>query len=230
MNKSNIFGRSTALAAVLLLTSQANADVVYDDGKPHLTPVSGFEGAPVSIAGSITAPYRAISKISWDEKTNHPCYFNVQATHMNTNDVRQHTVNRCGSKGQPDGDVGSSSGFDYVKTNSDFGIYISGIRVCMNDRNTRMKGLQIRASVVDGDRVVDYDDWTPPGDELSDGASYVYLDDEAQRPNCNGNWKKWVDCRAGELPSAIYLHFDDADEPSSLKGASLACREVRRKS
>lgn len=233
MNKSRIFGKLTATVALLLLAPQATADVIYDDGKPYLTDVSGLSGAPVYIAGSITVPYRAISRIEWDERTNHPCYFNVEATHMNAKDVRRYTVNRCGTTGQPDGDVGSSSGFESVWTNDSYNVYVSGIRVCMNNQDTRVKGLEIRASVIENDRAVAYGDWTPPpasissiGGRSDQNFTTLYLSGPAERPNCNDNWKQWVECRAGELPSALYLHFDGAGTPGSLTGVGLACREV----
>jgi hypothetical protein len=233
MNKSSIVAVSAALAAACLPASPSVADVIYEDGKPYLTDVSGFTGAPVSIAGSIEAPYRALSRIEWDERRNHPCFFNVDATHMNAGGVQRYTVNRCGTSGQPAGDVGSSSGFKSVWTNDAYAVYVSGVRVCMNNQDTRVKGLEIRAGVVENDRVVAYADWTPPADSASgiggrsdQGFTTLYLSGPAERPNCNGNWKRWVECRAGELPSALYLHFDSAAEPASLTGVQLACRAV----
>jgi hypothetical protein len=236
MSKSRSLGKATAAATMMLLASQAAADVIYDDGKAYLTDVSGLRGEPVSIAGNISAPYRAITSIKWDEKSNRPCYFEVEGTHMNTKSVERYTVNRCGSSGQPTTVLGTTSGVNTVWTNKSYGIYISGIRVCMNDQDTRVKGMEVRASVVEGDRVVAYEDWMQPAQSSSPIGGPVeyrgrstHVSVPAQNPNCNGNWKRWVDCRAGELPSAVYLHFSGAATPSSLTGVSLACRRVLQK-
>lgn len=48
-----------------------------------------------------------------------------------------------------------------------------------------------------------------------------------ERPNCDG-WKKWAECPAGQIATAITAHFSARSNPCSLTGIALQCWSYRQ--
>ena len=111
-------------------------------------------------------------------------------------------------------------------------VFVSGVRVCMNKKGTRVKGMQLRGKKITDDGKVA--ELTP--DLIVKAAKYspiIYsISDPTQpedtRTNCNEDeWQKWVECpRSNQIATGAVVHFEAGDNPRSLTGIALQCRHV----
>ena len=115
-------------------------------------------------------------------------------------------------------------------TDSNYGkrSFVTGMRVCMNNDNDRVKGLQIRGQTITDHGIMGKLE-RDTGDQKSGNITHLYPEEpKDDRPNCNNNWKRWALCpSANQIATAVVLHFGAGKEPRSLTGIGLQCRTVK---
>jgi hypothetical protein len=109
--------------------------------------------------------------------------------------------------------------------------FVTGVRVCMNNQQNKVKGLAIRGmKITDSGELAALDPVTGMGHA---GGSEVLTPQPnvplSTRPNCDekDGWKKWAECPAGSLATAAVFHFAAGKEPRSLTGIALKCRALK---
>jgi hypothetical protein len=91
-------------------------------------------------------------------------------------------------------------------------VFVTGIQVCMNKGDDRIKGVHLR------------------GQRITDVGTLVNFGPDAQdfRTNCHqDHWKRWANCPAGQIATAAIVHFEAGNTPRSWTGIELRCRSVR---
>jgi hypothetical protein len=114
---------------------------------------------------------------------------------------------------------------------------VTEIRVCTNNRETRVQGFQLRGKPIDDDgRLAAL--VCPPGPvtyrltsgdwDLSERDDHV---NDPQTPadyrnNCK-EWHAWAECpQPNQVATGLIGHFEAGKEPRSLTGVRLQCRYV----
>lgn len=175
----------------------------YLDGAETRTELTGFN-APNEGEAKLP-PKTAMQYVSWYERGDEPCAFAVggdwfAAESVYDNDSRE--VDRCNSGLLTSLDRKGAS-FSGAHT------YVSGVRVCMNRDDDRVKGFDLKGRVV-----------------AENGAiSAASSTQKEERTNCH-HWKRWVECPAGQVAIGMRGEFEDGAAPKSLKGVSLICRRI----
>jgi hypothetical protein len=179
-------------------------------GQPSLTGVSGIAGSRYT-RGNANSTNTAVFAILSNERSNHPCYVAVGTENVNNaalDTLPVPEVDLCGTNGA----TSSTLHADYLDTNAGGGddrVFVSGVRVCMNNGNDRVKGIRVA-----GKRIT------------TSGSLVTFGEVVDTRTNCD-HWESWVDCPTGQIATAVDLHFDAAGNlPRSLTGIALQCRAV----
>src|SRR5688572_12576738 len=177
-------------------------------GAVTVTAVSGFVGSDVHTLGNQNSTQWAVYAILSRERSNDPCYVAIGIEDINdeSNDTAP-LIDHCGSNGP----TSSYLHADYLDTDaggSDDHTFIRGVQVCMDSNNDKVKGI----SVV--------------GTKLTSTGSLVSMaaipDD---RTNCH-HWDSLVVCPAGQVATAVDVHFATGSEPKEVVGLALRCRAV----
>ncbi len=168
----------------------------------------------------------ALKRVEWGERNDHPCWFKVTLTDMNRvlgpPSSGLDEVDRCAGNGPTSRSLkkvgyGTGASYDYTRVTTE-SAYITGVRVCLNRKRTRIKGIQI-----EGKRVVS--EGLNTLGELED-LPEVINDPRASQPNCKGNWRRWSRCGRNEVAVAMDVHFEAGPQPRSGTGIGLRCRSV----
>ena len=168
----------------------------------------------------------ALRRVEWGERNDHPCWFKVTLTDMNgvvaPPSSALDEVDRCAGNGPTSRSMkkvgyGTGASSDYTRVTSE-PVYITGMRVCLNRKRTRIKGIQ-----VEGKRAVS--EGLNTLRELEDLRG-VINDPRALQPNCKGNWRRWSRCGRNEVAVAVDVHFEAGPQPRSGTGIALRCRSV----
>lgn len=168
---------------------------------------------------------------SW-ERRDRPCAVMIRTENINnsSDDAGGDVRDLCGGAR-----YGKKMSVEYsdVGLNEDR-IFISGVRVCMNKKGTRVKGLELRGKKIT-------DDGKPVAlipeivGEVGGGANpFIYSFEDVteprdRRPNCHKDqWKRWAECpRHTQIATGAIVHFEEeAKQPWSLTGIELQCRHV----
>ena len=182
--------------------------------------ISGYAGTTYQIGKADGE--RAVYGLFSAERSDNPCY--LASMTENVNDSRDDSGgirDLCGNRA-------TSSTITAQFSDSQFAdhTFVRSLRVCMNNKNTRVKGFQIRGRKVESDgRLVDLDTDYPQGA----GGLNALVDQNApsdQRNNCS-KWKRWSNCPSGTIATALEAHFEAGSTPRSLTGIALKCRGVR---
>lgn len=187
--------------------------------------ISGFRGTAfeLGIPDSESQDEYAIFGITSEERKDHPCYVSVKTENMNdSSDKLDLKKTLCGGKERSREMVAAYTDSSYGKRS-----FVTGVRVCMNNDNTRVKGIQIRGgTVTDEGRLGDLE--RNVEGQSSGGLQRVAPEEPRDdRPNCNDNWKRWALCPGdNHIATAVELHFEAGKEPRSLTGIALKCRHV----
>lgn len=163
------------------------------------------------------------------ERNDKPCYVAAMTEDVNKyGDDSSAVKNLCGANP-------TSNEMKVEFGNVEFAqrTFVRALRVCMNNDNTRVKGLQIRGSEIDGngnvsDLPAKHAESSASSDSSSLSGKSTLADLNAPiglRRNCD-NWKKWVECPQGRIATAITAHFGPESDPASLTGIALQCRMV----
>ena len=176
--------------------------------------ISGFSGSKFT-RGNPASTNTAVFAILSNERSDEPCYVAVGTE--NINDATMDTIpvpaiDLCGPKGPKSGTLHA----DFLDTNaggSDDRVFVSGVRVCMDRGDDKVKGIHVR------------------GKRITTSGTLVDFSPDAQdsRTNCHqDHWKSWVNCSTGQIATAVDLYFSPGNTPRSLIGIGLQCGVVTR--
>lgn len=195
-------------------------------GAVETTPVSGRAGGAYTLADD--KGDHAMYGLFSVERRDNPCYLALRTESINDPAENGGAIRDvCGDRA-----TSGELGVAYENT-SFFGtrVFVSGIRVCMNNDRSRVKGFQIRGRRVTADGgVLDLEAGEPVHGQAggSDVSLHLNTMPAKDRAHCDG-WMRWADCpNATEVATGLVAHFDTSDEPRSLTGLALQCRNLGR--
>lgn len=178
-------------------------------GEPTPTELSGKASVPVTV-GDKNATDQALYGISWRERGDDPCEVTLKIENLMTYfDRPDVSTQKCGTGKDPTSTALLANFDDRWGTRA----FMTGIRVCMDRQDDKVKGFQILGQAID-----------------NNGDLYpLPLTTLKERTNCH-HWAKTVaSCPAGQLATAAELHFEREDnekKPRSLTGVRLLCRRL----
>jgi len=221
----------TVSMAILFFCGTTTADTYSLEamlhGAPEATSVSGFKGSSFRLEGP--GELHAVYGLFSVERKDHPCYVGLRTEDINdygsdSGDYKD----LCGKRG-----TSSELGAAYEDTGSNgTRVFVHGVRVCMNKKGTRVKGLQLRGKRIDENgHPVDLESGDPTHGQAggSDVGLHVITEPRDTRAHCN-NWKRWSECpRHNQIATAVIAHFEAGNTPRSLTGLALECRYASRK-
>jgi len=177
-------------------------------GEPSSTGISGFPGSKFTL-GDADSGRRALVGVLSRERSDKPCEVSVGWEDVNQSSTSNAiTKALCGKKGA----TSSTMGGTYANTGGTANrVFVSGVQVCMNKGDDRVKGIHLR-----GKRITDAGTLTNFGPDQQDS-----------RNNCHqDHWKRWVNCPEGQIATAAIIHFDAGNTPRSWTGIGLQCRAI----
>lgn len=200
---------AAAVATIALgsLTAVAASSLYELDDDSTTTQLSGgSSGWYTTVGPSGGTDYQAIYEVSMWEDGDSPCRLQMKSRHLNTYVGKNDTFDesQCNEN--------ASSKKTIAFTNSD--TYVRGVRVCLNNAGTRVKGLRLYGTKLNRstgalEHLSGYKGWS--------------------RPNCN-TWKTIRYCPAGKVATRIGIEYRAqqfiGDEVQGLK---LECRTVSAK-
>lgn len=228
----------SGLALAGLLPEHARGASYEENVMLHGAPVksekvSGYRGTPFTLAVDDDA--QAMYGISSEERRNHPCALWVGTESINDPARDSGAVkNLCG--GTP---TSRSMRAEY-RDDMYFGrrVFVTGIRVCTNNKETRVKGFQLRGKQIQNDgrlAALTYPDLKGGTIRLTSGEWDLSQRDEHKndsknpadyRNNCK-EWHAWADCPyPSQVATGLIAHFEAGKTPRSLTGVQLECRYV----
>jgi len=209
-----------------------------DANTVHLTNVSGFKGTSQRIGSAVAKGY-ALTSLRSRERSDQACYLESTSDQLREpllhggqwpaygsqvfHNFQSDSADRCGG-GTPSDEVKVTAiptqaylvehSHDVAQT------LIRGMRICMNNDRTRLKGLELRGRSVGADqsgkfRIID----VPLDPKQASGA----------RANCGKDgWQPWVECSTGEVATGVVAHFEAGDSPRAVTGLALECAQVKQ--
>lgn len=189
------------------------------------TNISGFAGTKyrVGVPDSEGDEY-ALYGITSEERRDHPCYVTIKTENINNSSQPLELKKAlCGGSERSEAIEAEFKNMYYPPRT-----FVTGAKVCMNNKNTRVKGIKVRGQILkdDGELVeVKGADIKDPGNKSGLRATLT-TEPADWRPHCNDNWKKWANCPVGQIATAAILHYEAGKEPRSLTGIALECRRV----
>ena len=199
-----------ATAVAILETDPTVAEMkIWLSGSIEETDISGKKGSVVdSLAGPNDSEF-ALAGISSKERSDEPCWVSMVAKSILSGGLATRSANRCGGKG-PKQKSQLTTNVALTTTQT----YLSGVQVCMNRAETKVKGWKIYTSSFnfDGNRIAAFESPVVVG---------------GPRPNCK-HWKSVERCPGGFVAVAAELHFLDSGRRHSWSGIRLKCRDLRR--
>lgn len=197
------------LSTTTIQTVQAQSVATVElTGEPSSTGISGFPGSKFTLGDSGSSS-RALVGVLSRERSDKPCEVSVGWEDVNrssTNDAS--TKDLCGKNGA----TSSTMGGTYANTGGTANrVFVSGVQVCMNKDDDRVKGIHLR-----GKRITDTGTLADFGPDQQDSRSNCHQD----------HWKRWVNCPEGHIATAAIIHFDAGNTPRSWTGIGLQCRAI----
>ena len=233
------------MASAALLTGLALAGFIAEDaraapdredvmlhGAPAKSKVSGYRGTAFAL--DVDDGAQAMYAISSQERRDNPCTIWIGTESINDSARDTGAIkNLCG--GTPTSRAMRAEYRDDMR----FGprVFVTGIRVCTNNKETRVKGFQLRGKQIEDDAglaALVY----PPGPvtyrlvggrwNLSERDEHV---NDPQTPaDCRNNckeWHAWAECPyPNQVATGLIGHFEAGKTPRSLTGVELQCRYV----
>jgi len=228
MNRKTIYTGVSLLIIFGLYVTPAHSDrydqsVILQGPAKKTETISGFAGEKhvVGVPDSKKDDF-AIYGFTSEERRDNPCYVTVLTENVNDSAQKLDTKkNLCGKKEK-------SREMKARYRDADYGdrVFVTGVRVCMNNKNTRVKGIKIRGKEIGNDAslvALKPNSSGVAAGSLRRAATTEPVDD---RPNCNNNWKKWAQCDDDSIATSAILHFEAGKTPRSLTGIELKCRRV----
>lgn len=185
-------------------------------GPTSPTLISGFAGTHVFTLGTPSSSTQAVYALLSRERSNDPCFVAAGIENLNdeTVDVAPQ-VDVC--PGVPTSSTLHADYLDRDAGGADDHTFISGVSVCLNNLNDKVKGISVVGRKL-----------------MSNGAvASVASLGSSPRPHCE-DWMPWVQCPLGQIATAVDLHFVPDVSPfggptppaRSLTGVALHCRAV----
>jgi hypothetical protein len=221
------------LPLVALLPEAALPAPYKDDvllhGPVATSRISGYRGTIVRL--EVDDDEQAIYAISSEERRDTPCAVIVGTESINdpakdTGDVK----NFCGAT-----PTSRTMRAEY-RDDMYFGrrVFVTGIRVCTNNRETRVKGFQLRGKQIDEDgRLAELAFPEPRPTRLASG-DLSERDEHVNDPqnpadyrnNCR-EWHAWAECpHPYQVATGLIGHFEAGTPPRALTGVALQCQHV----
>jgi hypothetical protein len=177
-------------------------------GSVTVTAVSGFTGTDVHTLGDEDSTQQAVYAIMSLERSNDPCYVAVGTEDLNNEGIESAPLkDHCGAGG-PTSSLLHAGYLDTEHGGSDDHVFVRGVQVCMNGDLNKVKGISVVGSKL-----------TSTGSLVSMAA---IADD---RTNCD-SWRTLRTCPAGQVATAVDVHFATGSEPKEIIGLALRCRAV----
>ncbi|OQW36071.1 MAG: hypothetical protein A4E19_15440 [Nitrospira sp. SG-bin1] len=221
---------SLAFLMLVLGAPQSHAERYVNDVRLTGTAVpsehmSGFKGTAfeLGIPDSAAPDEYAIFGIASEERKDHPCYVTVKTENVNDPNLKLDLKKElCDGKERSKEIVAAYTDSSYGKRS-----FVTGVRVCMNNDNTRVKGIQIRGGAINEEGRLSNLEPNNEGQSVAGIRRVAPEEPRDERPNCNNNWRRWALCPGdNHIATAVELHFEAGKEPRSLTGIALKCRQV----
>jgi hypothetical protein len=206
---------------------------------PSTTKVSGYKGQPFTLAS--TREDHALTGLESSERRDNPCDLTIFTESINdSSNVDEASKRLCGASptSYPINAAYTNTGINEKR------LFVSGLRVCTNNKETRVKGFQLRGKKISDDgklslMLPEKIEWVAA--RLSGGGGLTWSGFSAlfepkahddpmfpamYRNNCK-EWHEWVECpNEDEIATSLVAHFEAGKEPRSLTGIALVCRRV----
>ena len=194
-------------------------------GEVHSTSISGFAGSASTIGDAESNKYALYGLLS-RECLDKPCYIMGFFENIMDSDMEsRRNKDLCG----PNGPTSSNLYVAYEDGIHGDRVFVTGIKVCMNNAETRVKGLRIRGKkIANSGNLVDLtecEEKTHAGG--SDYEMHIVTEPSDSRVNCR-HWKSWAECPNGYLATAAIVHYGAEQEPKSLTGIALKCKKLTK--
>ncbi len=236
-----LFHRTTPyilIGFLSLIFSEAWAETYSKDvmltGEVETTKISGYRGTPFDMAGTSTT--RAINGFITRERRDQECSVMIRTENINdsTDDGKGLLYDLCGG-------VGKSRNLSVHYQDlalSEKRVFVSGVRLCLNKKGNRMKGIQIRGKkVTDDGKTIPLTSESGSIDFLRGGGGFGQntppniVDPTSPmdtRVNCHQDeWKRWAECpHSNQIATGAILHFEAGKKPRALTGIELKCRHA----
>ncbi len=183
--------------------------------------ISGFPGTSfvVGVPDASGNDDYALFGLASEEQRDHPCYVKLYSENINDWSGQQELSKELCDGSPSSKEIVAAYGNPHYEKRS----FISGVRVCMNKQNDRVKGIQIRGQTISDFGTIHE---VFPGDPGKDGQAHP-KEPKDIRPNCDDNWKRWATCpKDNQIATAVVLHFEAGKQPRSLIGIGLHCRSL----
>jgi len=208
-------------------------EVVLSGATETSDKVSGYRGTAFTL--SVDDDSQGMLGISSAERSDNPCWLWIGTESVNDPARNTGTTkDLCGNKA-----TSSTMKAEY-RDDMYFGqrVFVSGVRICTNNKETRVKGFQLRGKQILDDAsltALAYPESLHVVYSLGGGTWDVnhradYADDAKApadfRNNCHV-WHEWAECPgADQIAVGVVAHFEAGKEPRSLTGVALRCRSV----
>lgn len=238
--KVSLLSLALSLALTSLMAKADDGDAKLMGSVAHSEKVSGYRGTKRTL--KVDNDLHGIYSVASAERKNNPCWVRIGTENINDTSRDGTAKNLCGGKAT------SRNLKAQYRDNMLYGerVFVTGIRVCTNKKETRVKGFQLRGKQVLEDGVLGALELPEP-DEDQVVTSYSYLkggggkieffedrkkwQNDPENPadwrnNCK-EWHKWANCPSSDqIATGIVGHFDAGKKPRALTGIELMCRKV----
>jgi len=173
------------------------------------TLISGFSGTSQSTLGTPGSSTKGAYALLSRERSDDPCHLALGTEDIDTATIDSVPIlDFCG----PNGPTSSTLHADYLDPNAggvDEHTFISGVSVCMDSGNDKVKGISVVGKIL-----------------TSAGSLVPVAQSWGSRTNCH-HWEAWRHCPVGQIATAVDAHFvPENGGRRSLVGLALHCRAV----
>lgn len=210
------------LTTTLAFGERFTKDVRFTGTAVSSEHVSGFQGTAfvVGVPDANGNDDYAVFGITSEEQRDHPCFVKVMSENINDWSAQQELAKELCDGSPSSAELTAAYGNPHYGKRS----FVTGIRVCMNDQDDRVKGFQIRGRTLSDFGTLQTLERDAPGKK---GERHP-PEPKDERPNCHDNWKRWALCpKDDQIATAVVLHFGAGTQPRSLIGIGLQCRTVQ---
>lgn len=222
-------------------TAQASGEEVQLGGEITTSEkVSGFRGTRKRLI--LDNDLHAIDGISAAEGKDNPCWIRISTENINDSARDGEARDMCGGKAT------SRKIKAVYRDNMKYGerVFVTGIRVCTNGKQNRVKGFQLSGKQILPDGQLGMLKESAGSDQyvtmrlVGGGSAMLENIEFGQREkwrndpenpadlrnNCK-EWQNWASCpEPNQLATGIVAHFEAGKEPRSVTGIELLCRSV----
>ena len=206
--------------------------------------ISGYKGTKRKLF--LDNRTHGLDGISLAERKDNPCWIRISTQDINDSAHDGQNKHLCGKKAT------SRKMKVQYRDNMRYGprVFITGVRVCTNKKQNRIKGIQLAGKkILDDGALVRLGQSSDSGttimtqrvigggrdDPITKAVNNIGRKKEHQndpehptdwRNNCD-KWHKWASCPADhQIATGVVAHFEAGKEPRSITGLELMCRSV----